>query len=219
MKLKAQHRRHAPFYVAALAAAIVLPFALWLRPQLAVEAAANVFFLAYLVLSAIKMRQLTADFLAKHAAGADEPVWAIFAVTLGAVVVAVASLFILINSAGGPDALALGLSLASVALGWLTIHTMAAFHYAHVYWQPVAGGPGTARDRPCGGLEFPGAAEPQGYDFLYFAFVIGMTAQTSDTAITRTAMRKLALLHGIVSFLFNTVLVAAAVNVAVSVAQ
>ena len=62
------------------------------------------------------------------------------------------------------------------------------------------------------GLDFPGTAEPGGYDFLYFAFVIGMTAQTSDIAITSTAMRKINLVHAVVSFFFNTVLVAAAVN-------
>ncbi len=60
---------------------------------------------------------------------------------------------------------------------------------------------------------------PGVHDFLYFAFVIGMTAQTSDVAITTTAMRNFNLVHGIVSFLFNTVLVAAAVNVAVTLAS
>ena len=69
-----------------------------------------------------------------------------------------------------------------------------------------------------GGLDFPGKDEPGAHDFLYFAFVIGMTAQTSDVAITSTAMRKANLLHAVVSFFFNTVLVAAAVNVAVSLA-
>lgn len=59
---------------------------------------------------------------------------------------------------------------------------------------------------------------PGGYDFLYFAFVVGMTAQTSDVAVTTTAMRRVTLLHSIVSFFFNTVLVAAAVNAAVQLA-
>jgi uncharacterized membrane protein len=212
------HKRQAPFYIAALCALAVLPIALWLRPELTIDAAANVFFLVYLVLSALKIRRLTAAFLKKHAAGADEPAWAIFAVTFGAVVVAVSSLFVVINSRDKHDVLSVGLSLASVALGWVTIHTMAALHYAHQYWQPNVGtdGRGSSKNEPRGGLEFPGTKEPQGYDFLYFAFVIGMTAQTSDVQITTTGMRRLNLLHAVVSFLFNTVLVAAAVNVAVS---
>jgi uncharacterized membrane protein len=207
-----RHRRHAPFYVAALCAPAVLPLAIWLQPQLVIEAAANVFFLVYLVLSALKIPRLSAAFLKKHAAGADEPVWAIFAVTLVAVITAVVSLFIVINGRDRHDMLALGLSLASVALGWLTIHTMAALHYAHRYWQPSSPGADTNH----GGLDFPDTEEPQGFDFLYFAFVIGMTAQTSDVAITTTGMRKINLLHALASFLFNTVLVAAAVNVALS---
>jgi uncharacterized membrane protein len=89
---------------------------------------------------------------------------------------------------------------------------MAALHYAHRYWQPTEEGLQSNH----GGLDFPGTEEPQGFDFLYFAFVIGMTAQTSDVAITTTGMRKINLLHALASFLFNTVLVAAAVNVALS---
>ena len=69
------------------------------------------------------------------------------------------------------------------------------------------------------GSNSPAETEPGVYDFLYFAFVTGMTAQTSDVAITSTAMRKFNLMHGIVSFFFNTVLVAAAVNVVISLAS
>src|SRR5262245_21371367 len=135
MTVTGQFRHHQPFYIAALGGIVAVPLALWLRPGLMIQAAANVFFLVYLVLSAIKIRRLTARFLKNHAAGADEPVWAIFAVTFGAAIVAVTSLFIVINSHDKHDVLSVGLSLASVALGWLTIHTMAALHYAHLYWQ------------------------------------------------------------------------------------
>lgn len=215
------YKRHTPFYIALLCGLAAMPLALWLRPELTIEAGANVFFLVYLALCAVKVRRLTVAFLKKHAARADEPVWAIFAVTIAAALVAVVSLFIVINGSGQPDIWALGLSLASVTLGWMTVHTMFALHYAHRYWEPAARAVGPPADahNASGGLEFPGTEEPQGYDFLYFGFVIGMTAQTSDVQITTTTMRRLALLHGVVSFLFNTVLVAAAVNVAVSLAS
>ncbi|MDW6022748.1 DUF1345 domain-containing protein [Mesorhizobium sp. BAC0120] len=213
-----RHKRHAPFYIAVLCALATAPIALWLRPKLAIEATANIFFLVYLVLTGIKITRLSAAFLKKHAARTDEPAWAILAVTFGAVIVAVISLFIVINSHDKHDILTVSLSLASVALGWLTIHTMAAIHYAHRYWQPNVGtdGRGSSKNEPRGGLEFPGTEEPEGFDFLYFSFVIGMTAQTSDVQITTTAMRRVNLLHAVISFMFNTVLVAAAVNVAVS---
>jgi uncharacterized membrane protein len=210
--------RHMPFYVAAASGAAVLLLAYWLAPQIAVTAAANAFFLIYLVLTGLNLPTLTADFLREHAEGADEPAWLIFAVTFGAVVVAIGSLFLLVNEGGAPAALDLTLSLASVGLGWLMIHTMAALHYAHRYWRPnePSEGEGKGGGAPGGGLDFPGDADPGAYDFLYFSFVTGMTAQTSDIAITNTAMRKLNLLHAVVSFFFNTVLVAAAVNLAVS---
>ena len=213
-------RRYAPFYMAAISGAVALPLALWFWPQLAVQTTGNVFFLVYLTLEFAKIRLLTPEFLKKYAASADEPAWIIVIVTFGAVVIAVGSLFVLLSKGGRPNGLELGLSLASVALGWLTIHTMAAPHYAHLYWRPdtPAGSAKTKKAEPHGGLDFPGDDEPGGYDFLYFSLVTGMTAQTSDVAVTKTEMRKLNLLHAVVSFFFNTVLVAAAVNVAVSLA-
>ncbi|MBA8877459.1 DUF1345 domain-containing protein [Phyllobacterium myrsinacearum] len=214
-------RRHNPFYAAAVVGLAALALALLVYPGLAYVIAANVFFVVYLILTAFKIHRLTASFLRQNAARSDEPVWIIFAVTFGAVIVAVGSLFVLINSEKNPHILDLSLALAAVPLGWATIHAMTTIHYAHLYWQPDETAEGT-KDKPrkhVGGLDFPGGKEPGGIEFLYFSFVIGMTAQTSDTAVTSTEMRKVNLLHAIVSFFFNTVLVAAAVNVAVSLGQ
>lgn len=94
---------------------------------------------------------------------------------------------------------------------------MAALHYAHVYWMDGdAIDAETKKKIPVGGLDFPGGKRPEGWDFLYFATVIGMTAQTADTAITTSHMRRVVLVHSILSFFFNTVIVAAVVNLAVS---
>ena len=128
--------RYAPFYIAVLSGLAALPVALWFWPELAIQAVANVFFIVYLALEFMKFPTLTPAFLKKHAASADEPAWVIVLVTFGAVMVAVGSLFVLINRGGRPNALELGLSLAAVALGWFTIHTMVALHYAHLYWRP-----------------------------------------------------------------------------------
>jgi uncharacterized membrane protein len=216
-------RRYAPFYTALACGLVTLAFALWFWPALAVQGSANVFFVVYLFLEFLKFRTLTAAFLKKHAASADEPAWVIVLVTFGAVLVAVGSLFALINKGGQPNVLELVLSLTSVALGWFSIHTMTAIHYAHLYWRPEKQPADRSAKKPSesarhGGLGFPGDEDPGGYDFLYYSLVIGMTAQTSDVNVTRTAMRKLTLAHAVVSFFFNTVLVAAAVNVAVSLA-
>ncbi|MEP7453089.1 DUF1345 domain-containing protein [Phyllobacterium sp. SB3] len=214
-------KRHTPFYLAAIIGLVALGLALAFAPRIAYVVAANAFFIVYLALMAFRIPKLTAEYLRRNAARSDEPVWIIFAVTFGAVVVAVGSLFVLINSGQNPHPLDLALALAAVPLGWLTIHMMTAIHYAHLYWQPDENAEG-AKDKTrkhVGGLDFPGDKEPGGIEFLYFSYVIGMTAQTSDTGITSTDMRKINLLHAIVSFFFNTVLVAAAVNVAVSLGQ
>ncbi|MCF3639755.1 DUF1345 domain-containing protein [Rhizobium sp. TRM95111] len=198
----------------AVAAAVFLVLVATL-PQMALDGAAIAFFLLYLLMTAIRLPALIAGCLKHHARDTDEPVTVIFLVTFSAVVVALASLFVVLNRDRAAAPVELALAFGSVALGWLTIQTMAALHYAHLYWVPRSRQNGPAPDR---GLAFPQTEDPGVFDFLYFAFVIGMTAQTSDVVITTTAMRKVNLLHAIVSFFFNTVLVAAAVNAAVSLA-
>lgn len=208
------YRRHQPFVIAFLVSAVGLGLALAFVPALAIEITAVLFFLTYLTLAALHLPRLTAQHLKAHADSDDLPAVAIIAVTLFAVAVAVVSLFQALNHTG-ETVWTLLIAFASVILGWLTIHTMTAVHYAHLYWRPSTVD-GKRQHR--GGMDFPATKEPSGYDFLYFAVVIGMTAQTSDVGVTTTAMRKVTLLHSIVSFFFNTVLVAAAVNAAVSLA-
>jgi uncharacterized membrane protein len=104
-----------------------------------------------------------------------------------------------------------GLALATVtiALSWAAVHTVFSLHYAHEYY----------RGTKPGGLQFPSgdAHEDADYwDFVYFSFVIGMTAQVSDVGITDKIIRRTATVHGIISFVFNTALVALMVNIAAS---
>lgn len=207
--------RHRPFFLGVVAGLAGLAAGFWTGPLPATVIGANAFFLVYLGMMGIGLGQLTPDYLARHAASADEPVWVIFVATFAAVVAAVTALFLIINAGQYPHPFALGLALCAVPLGWFTIHMMAAVHYAHLFWRP---GPAAKKERPgpSGGLEFPSTAKPDGHDFVYFAYVIGMTAQTSDVGVSAGSMRRAVLVHSIVSFFFNTVLVAAAVNLAVT---
>lgn len=103
----------------------------------------------------------------------------------------------------------LALAVITITLSWAAVHTIFSLHYAHEYYR----GP-----KP-GGLAFPEGDEkedPDYWDFVYFAFVIGMTAQTSDVGVTDKSIRRTATAHGIVSFIFNTALVALMVNIAAS---
>ncbi len=204
------------FVISASIGVAALVVALVMQAPLAYSIGANAFFLIYVVLVTMQMPRLTADFLSRNARATDQPVVVIFAVTFVVVAVAIGVLFQIINKKG-VDTASLVFALTSIPLGWYTIHAMTALHYAHVYWmadEQAEAEPG--KKIPVGGFQFPGTKRPQGWDFLYFAVVIGMTAQTSDTAVTTTQMRRIVLLHSIVSFFFNTVIVAAAVNLAVS---
>jgi uncharacterized membrane protein len=101
------------------------------------------------------------------------------------------------------------IATATIALSWAVVHTAFALHYAHDYYG----------DAKPGGLQFPsGDKEDHAdyWDFVYFSFVIGMTAQVSDVGITDKTIRRTATVHGIISFVYNTALVALMVNIAAS---
>jgi uncharacterized membrane protein len=97
----------------------------------------------------------------------------------------------------------------TIALSWAAVHTGFALHYAHDYY----------RGAKPGGLQFPSGDQHDHadyWDFVYFSFVIGMTAQVSDVGITDKTIRRTATAHGIISFVFNTALLALMVNIAAS---
>lgn len=103
----------------------------------------------------------------------------------------------------------LTLSLITILGSWLLVHTMFTLHYAHSYYRD-----GKAPDEGEGeGLVFPSDNEPDYWDFLYFSFVIGITGQVSDVQVTSRFIRRLALIHGVLSFFFNTVILAMSVNI------
>ncbi|WP_245939703.1 DUF1345 domain-containing protein [Stenomitos frigidus] len=99
---------------------------------------------------------------------------------------------------------------------WLLVHTIFALHYAHGYYQD---GSQSLEEAKAEGLDFPGDIEPDYWDFLYFSFVIGMTSQVSDVQIESRSMRRLALLHGVLSFFFNTAIVAMSINLIAGLIQ
>ena len=209
--------RHRNFYIAAALGLAVGLILLVLDGGLAFASAVNVFFLSYLVLTAAAARKLSAEFLRRYAAEEDAPAGLILLVMLAAVAAAAASLFIALRNPQNLVSSQLALGVVSVLLGWFAVHTMWAMHYAYEYYQAADRGRGKPKSgKIAAGLDFPGGEEPDGIAFAYFAYVIGMTAQTSDTAITSSAMRRLVLVPGIFSYFFNTVIVAAAVNIVVA---
>jgi uncharacterized membrane protein len=132
------------------------------------------------------------------------------------VVSSLLAIFALVGEPGPSAAPRLALAIVDVVLGWTTLHTIFAFHYGHRYYT-AAGPPDAHADAR--GLSFPETKAPHLHDFLYFAFTVGMTAQTSDVEVTSTAMRRLTIVHSAIAFFYNTLILALAVNVAAGLAR
>lgn len=102
------------------------------------------------------------------------------------------------------------MSLVAVVCSWALVHTVFGLRYAHTYYGDPDGPRGPKPH--AGGLVFPGNREPDYMDFAYFSFVIGMTFQVSDVVITSRDFRKLVLVHAMLSFGFNTIILALTLN-------
>jgi len=120
------------------------------------------------------------------------------------------------NFSGIRLTLQLTLAVTTVFSSWTLMHTLFALRYAHLYYTQDG-----HEDVECDGrgLQFPCEKEvedekPDYLDFAYFSFVIGMTCQVSDVQITERDIRRLALLHGALSFVYNTVILALSINIA-----
>jgi uncharacterized membrane protein len=153
------------------------------------------------------------DGIRTNAARDDEGRNLILVLVLAATVVSLAVAAGELHSAKSAEGLVqaahVGVALVSVISGWLLVHVIFALHYAHLFY---------ARDKTSdtdlGGLLFPGGGAPDYQDFVHFALVIGVAAQTADIAFTDKRQRRLGTLHSLVAFVFNTMVVALAINLA-----
>ena len=109
------------------------------------------------------------------------------------------------SAAAGEAGLHIALGMLTIVLSWTFVHTMFALHYAHEYY-------GERGDRALGGLNFPGRDPPDYWDFLYFSVVIAMTSQVSDVTIGSRVIRRVATIHGVLSFFFNLAILALTIN-------
>ena len=138
--------------------------------------------------------------------------WTIFWIMLFASAVsfaAVTSEFTGLKELPAPErAFRVALVAVTLILSWLLAHVVFAVRYAHEWYDSDD----KAQLRQ--GLDFPGDTQPDYMDFLYFSLVLGMTFQVSDVQITARRLRRLAMLHGLVSFFYNTIIVALTVNIA-----
>lgn len=192
--------------LAGVLATATLPLVLWEARLLAAWLAAT---LTYLVVVWWGMGRLDAAQTRLRASSFDPGSVALYALIVAISWVSLGGVLLVTDAARTLSGVArwihIGLALAALAATWLLIQTVFALRYARRYYEVNAGG-----------LLFPGESAPCYLDFAYFSAVIGMTSQVSDVAIASAAMRRLALLHGVVSFGFNLLVLALTLNLVAS---
>ncbi len=103
------------------------------------------------------------------------------------------------------------LAIGAVIVSWILLHTIYTLRYAHLYYDADTDIDG--QTKAIGGLQFPGKDQPDYLDFVYFSFIVGMTFQVSDVNITSRRIRRVCLMHALMSFAFNTAILALSINV------
>ncbi len=161
----------------------------------------------YLAAAATMMARSSHTDIKKHSDIQDEGAFGIMLLTIVAAAASLGAIFAVLAEAkdGAAGVWPYLLAIGTVVLSWTFTHTIFALRYAYEFY-----GEG---ERACG-LEFPQTKNPDYWDFVYFSFVIGMTFQVSDVAVTNKWIRRSVTVHGVLSFFFNTTVIALTVNMA-----
>ena len=198
--------------VAVLLVALALPW----RMSTRLLAAWDVGLVFYLALTYRSMAHAPVSRIRWRAKIQDEGAVALLVLTAASAIASlaavVAELGVASQAPGGASWTEVALGMVTILLSWAFMHTIFALHYAHEFY-------GEGRDAKVGGLVFPGTGEPDYWDFLYFSLVIAMTSQVSDVQISSRSIRRLATIHGAISFFFNLTVLALTVNIVSNLAQ
>jgi uncharacterized membrane protein len=167
----------------------------------------------FLSLSVVSMLRVKHRDIALDAKRNQEGEWTVFSLTVTGAIMSFAAIILFSHHSGHKplEGFYITVVVITLTLSWLTTHVSFAYRYAHEYYSFDLGHEEIDR-----GIEFPHDDEPDYLDFIYFSFVLGMTFQVSDCNITAKKLRRLATLHGLIGFLFNTVILALSVNIAAS---
>ncbi len=171
----------------------------------------DTFCLSLIVISWILFFTTTNNELCAVVEKQDDGLKVIFMIVLVAVCFSLFGTLLLLNSKGESTfnkVFHTIVSLSPVLLSWLLLHTTFAIRYAHLYHDHNKLKTGSN----VGGIDFPSKEEPDYVDFAYFSFVIGMTFQVSDVQVNSRVIRRFVLLHSLISFVFNTIIVALTIN-------
>ena len=203
---------HWRFYACFALGAVVYLLCGSLSPPVRALAGGDAFFASYIAILGFIAARITPRELDRKADIEDEGIALVILFALVMIGFCVFAIITLLHQKNAVDPFAVVLAAAGAPMGWFMLHMMMAFHYAYIFYSEPA------KKKGGSGLLFPDTKEPGAADFLYYSFVIGMTAQVSDVQVCSTRIRRTTLAHSIVSFFFNTVLIAVAVNTVVAIA-
>ncbi|MBY0397563.1 MAG: DUF1345 domain-containing protein [Thermoleophilia bacterium] len=206
----ARHRR----FLVALGLGLLTVLALAGQPPvLRALAGVDAFCAVFLAATARHALVLSPSQLRDSLAETDEGIPVIFALALLVVMLGIGAVIALMGSARPSRPVEVALAVAAVPLSWAMLQTLLGLHYARIFHGEAAAGAQSAAD---GGIRFAGTPDPGLWDFLYFSFTVGMTAQVSDVTVASPAIRRMVLGHAVLAFFYNTVILALAVNAAAS---
>lgn len=172
--------------------------------------------LMYLGLAWALIARADARVTRDHALSQDQSGFFIFLFVLGAAYASIVAIGFVVGTIRDLPFWArtwhLALTVVALMSSWLLIQTVFAFHYARRYYDRARHDSAETAE-----LLFPGKREPDYLDFAYYSFVIGMTSQVSDVAVTSRRMRRLTLIHGFLAFVFNIAVLALSINIIASV--
>lgn len=199
-----------PRFVVTLALMAVLTAVLW-RPlgyPLAVSLSFDIGAVGFVGWVIVELGGSDAHDIRRHAAQNDVGRAALLAIAAVLTVVVLVTVGVELGNGARSDALLeIALPVVTVVIAWTFANTVYTLHYAHLFYDDkIDGG-----DK--GGLDFPHTGLPDYWDFAYFAFTLGMTYQTSDTAVTTSRMRRVVLLHSTIAFFFNIGVLALTLNI------
>lgn len=183
----------------------------WLQLYTRIIIAWNAGVIVFLASVFLMTSRATSEKMRSQAQRQDESRWIILIVVVVAACTSLLAIVFMLNGSKNSQPLLILhiiLALFTIFASWLLIHTMFALHYAHLYYQN--------NHQQLEPLEFPGEKLPDYTDFIYFSLGIGMTSQVADVQIASRILRRLALVHQVLSFFFNTLILALAINIMAS---
>lgn len=164
--------------------------------------------IAFMVSLLPLLRDRSAAAMRRHSAQNDANRLLVLALTAATALAILAAILTELPSSRGGHTLATVKLIATLGLAWLFTNVVFMLHYAHMHYANAFGG-----TRDGGGFQFPGTPEPDYWDFLYFAFTVGMSFAASDVSVTRTVVRRVVIAHSLLSFVFNIGVLAFSINV------